>query len=146
MRFIHAADLHIDSPLRGLNRFEGAPVARLRSATRQALTRLVDLALDEEVDFVLIAGDLYDRDWQDFHTGLFVREQMVRLGRAGVKVFIVQGNHDAQGVISRQLPWPSSNWITSVRPGTRCSAAARAAAARAASWVGKVSENTLLNL
>ena len=115
MRFIHAADLHIDSPLRGLNRFEGAPVARLRSATRQALTRLVDLALDEEVDFVLIAGDLYDRDWQDFHTGLFVREQMVRLGRAGVKVFIVQGNHDAQGVISRQLPWPDNVKVFSSR-------------------------------
>ena len=115
MRFIHAADLHIDSPLRGLNRFEGAPVARLRSAARQALTRLVDLALDEEVDFVLIAGDLYDRDWQDFHTGLFVREQMVRLGRAGVKVFIVQGNHDAQGVISRQLPWPDNVKVFSSR-------------------------------
>lgn len=115
MRFIHAADLHIDSPLRGLNRFEGTPVARLRSATRQALTRLVDLAIDEEVDFVLIAGDLYDRDWQDFHTGLFVREQMVRLGRQGVKVFIVQGNHDAQGVISRQLPWPDNVKVFSSR-------------------------------
>lgn len=115
MRFLHAADLHIDSPLRGLNRFEGAPVARLRSATRQALTRLVDLAIDEQVDFLLIAGDLYDRDWQDFHTGLFVREQMVRLGRSGVKVFIVQGNHDAQGVISRQLPWPDNVKVFSSR-------------------------------
>ena len=64
---------------------------------------------------VLIAGDLYDRDWQDFHTGLFVREQMVRLGRAGVKVFIVQGNHDAQGVISRQLPWPDNVKVFSSR-------------------------------
>lgn len=108
MRFIHAADLHIDSPLRGLNRYEGAPVARLRGATRQALVRLVDLAIDEQVAFVVIAGDLYDRDWQDFHTGLFVREQMVRLGRYGIKVFIVQGNHDAQGVISRQVPWPDN--------------------------------------
>lgn len=108
MRFIHAADLHIDSPLRGLNRYEGAPVERLRGATRQALARLVDLAIDEQVAFVLIAGDLYDRDWQDFHTGLFVREQMVRLGRQDIKVFIVQGNHDAQGVISRQVPWPDN--------------------------------------
>ncbi len=115
MRFLHAADLHIDSPLRGLNRFEGAPVTRLRGATRQALIRLVDLAIDEKVDFVLIAGDLYDRDWPDFHTGLFVREQMVRLGRAGVKVFIVQGNHDAQGVISRQLPWPDNVKVFSSR-------------------------------
>lgn len=104
MRFIHAADLHIDSPLRGLSRYEGAPVDRLRIATRRALERLVDLALDEQVNFVLLAGDLYDRDWQDFHTGLFFREQMVRLVRGNIRVFIVQGNHDAQGVISRQLP------------------------------------------
>ncbi|WP_239467080.1 metallophosphoesterase family protein [Rhodoferax koreense] len=106
IRFIHAADLHIDSPLRGLGRYAGAPVERLRNATRRALVQLVDLALREQVHFVLLAGDLYDRDWPDFHTGLFFREQMVRLVRAGTAVFVVQGNHDAQGVISRQLPLP----------------------------------------
>ena len=108
MRFIHAADLHIDSPLRGLSRYDGAPVDRLRNATRRALVQLVDLALDEQVNFVLLAGDLYDCDWSDFHTGLFFREQMVRLARANIRVFIVQGNHDAQGVISRQLPLPEN--------------------------------------
>lgn len=115
MRFLHAADLHIDSPLRGLDRYEGAPVQRLRTATRSALERLVDKALAERVDFVLLAGDIYDRDWQDFHTGLFFREQMVRLGRAGIRVFMVQGNHDAQGVISRQLPLPSNVTVFSSR-------------------------------
>ena len=115
MRFIHTADLHIDSPLRGLSRYEGAPLERLRGATRRALERLVDLAVDERIDFLLIAGDLYDRDWQDFHTGLFVREQMVRLGRAGIAVFIVQGNHDARGVISRQVPWPDNVKVFSSR-------------------------------
>ena len=115
MRFIHTADLHIDSPLRGLSRYEGAPLERLRGATRRALERLVDLAIDEEIDFLLIAGDLYDRDWQDFHTGLFVREQMVRLGRASIPVFIVQGNHDARGVITRQVPWPDNVKVFSSR-------------------------------
>lgn len=65
MRFLHAADLHLDSPLRGLDRYEGAPVERLRTATRGALGALVDRVLAEPVDFVLFAGDLYDRDWQD---------------------------------------------------------------------------------
>jgi len=115
MRFIHASDLHIDSPLRGLDRYEGAPVARLRTATRAALERLVDMAIAERVDFVLFAGDIYDRDWQDFHTGLFFREQMVRLDRAGIRVFIVQGNHDAQGVITRQLILPSNVTVFSSR-------------------------------
>lgn len=115
IRFLHASDLHLDSPLRGLDRYDGAPVERLRTATRAALERLVDTGVAERIDFVLLAGDIYDRDWQDFHTGLFFREQMVRLGRAGIRVFIVQGNHDAQGVITRQLPLPSNVTVFSSR-------------------------------
>jgi DNA repair exonuclease SbcCD nuclease subunit len=115
MKFLHAADLHLDSPLRGLSRYEGAPVERLRGATRGAFARLVDLALQEKVDFVLLAGDIYDRDWQDFHTGLFFREQLVRLARARIRVFIVQGNHDAQGVITRQLSLPDNVTVFSSR-------------------------------
>lgn len=115
MRFLHASDLHIDSPLRGLDRYEGAPVARLRTATRAALERLVDMAIAEHVDFVLFAGDIYDRDWQAFQTGLFFRETMVRLGRAHIRVFIVQGNHDAQGVITRQLILPPNVTVFSSR-------------------------------
>ena len=114
-RFLHAADLHIDSPLRGLSRYAGAPVERLRNATRRALENLVDLALAEKVHFVLLAGDLYDRDWPDFHTGLFFRAQMVRLGRAHIAVFIVQGNHDAQGTITRELPLPEHVKVFSSR-------------------------------
>lgn len=104
MKFIHAADLHIDSPLRGLDSYEGAPVQRLRGASRQALIALVNLAIEQGVDFVLLAGDIYDGNWTDFHTGLFFREQMLRLRRAGVLVFIVKGNHDAESQITRQLP------------------------------------------
>jgi exonuclease SbcD len=108
MRFIHAADLHIDSPLRGLSAYDGAPVDRLRAATRQALQRLIDLAVAERVDFVLLCGDIFDSDWQDFRTGLFFRSCMAQLERAGIRVFIVQGNHDAQGVISRTLQLPAN--------------------------------------
>lgn len=115
IRFLHASDLHIDSPLRGLDRYDGAPVERLRTATRGALERLIDKAISERVDFVIFSGDLYDCEWQDFHTGLFFREQMVRLGRAGICVFIVQGNHDAQGVISKQLVLPSNVTVFSSR-------------------------------
>ena len=115
MRFIHASDLHIDSPLRGLDRYDGAPVERLRTATRSAFERLIDTALAERVDFVLFAGDIYDCDWQDFHTGLFFRGQLVRLERAGIRVFIVQGNHDAQGVISKQLVLPPNVTVFSSR-------------------------------
>ncbi|MCC7157693.1 MAG: DNA repair exonuclease [Bryobacterales bacterium] len=115
MRFIHAADLHIDSPLRGLARYDGAPVERLRTATRSAFERLIDKAISERVDFLLLAGDIYDCDWQDFHTGLFFRGQLVRLEREKIRVFIVQGNHDAQGVISKQLVLPPNVTVFSSR-------------------------------
>ena len=104
MKFIHAADLHVDSPLRGLGAYDGAPVERLRGATRQALVALVDLAIAREVDVVLLAGDIFDRDWTDFRTGLFFRDQMVRLTRTGVRVFVVRGNHDAASEITKRLP------------------------------------------
>lgn len=104
MKFIHAADLHIDSPLRGLDAYEGAPIERLRGASRLALCGLVELALERQVDVVLFAGDIYDGDWADFSTGLFFREQLLRLTNAGVRVFIVKGNHDAESQITRTLP------------------------------------------
>ena len=103
-RFIHAADIHLDSPLCGLAAYPGAPVDDVRAATRRALANLVDLAETERVDFMVIAGDLYDGDWKDFQTGLFFTHQMARLGRAGIPVVMVLGNHDAQAVITRSLP------------------------------------------
>ena len=78
-RFIHAADVHLDSPLQGLEVHEGAPVELLRGATRRALENLVQLAIEENINFLVIAGDVYDGDWKDYSTGLFFRSQMVRL-------------------------------------------------------------------
>ena len=77
--FLHAADIHLDSPLKGLERYENAPVERIRGATRRAFTRLIDLAIDKRVDFVLIAGDLYDGDWRDYNTGLYLVRELGRL-------------------------------------------------------------------
>jgi DNA repair protein SbcD/Mre11 len=104
VKFIHAADLHVDSPLCGLDAYEGAPVQRLRGASRQALAALVDLAIEQRVALVLLAGDIFDGNWADFRTGLYFREQMTRLRRAGILGFIARGNHDAQSQITRQLP------------------------------------------
>ena len=104
LRFLHAADLHIDSPLRGLDARDGAPVERLRGATRQAFVALVDLALRRQVNLVILAGDLYDGDWTDFRTGLFVHAQLARLAAPGIFAFVVRGNHDAESLITRQLP------------------------------------------
>ena len=107
-KFLHAADLHLDSPLRGLARYEGAPVERLRNATRQALANLVELAIEEKVAFVLIAGDVYDGDWDDYHTGLYFIAQMARLREAEIPVYLIAGNHDAQSKMTRSLRLPET--------------------------------------
>ena len=104
--FIHAADLHLDSPLRGLDRYDGAPVEEIRGATRRAVENLVDLAIAQSVDFLLIAGDIYDGDWRDYNTGLFFLAQMSRLRESGVQVFFIRGNHDAASQITRRLALP----------------------------------------
>jgi DNA repair exonuclease SbcCD nuclease subunit len=105
-RFLHAADIHLDSPLRGLSRYEGAPVEALRNATRRALENLVQTAIELEVQFVVIAGDLYDGDWKDYNTAQFLVRQMSRLDKAGIPVVTISGNHDAQSKLTRQLNLP----------------------------------------
>lgn len=105
-RFLHAADIHLDSPLRGLSRYEGLPEDDIRGATRAAFDNLVQRAIDEAVDFVIIAGDLFDGDWKDMGTGIYFARAMGRLNQEGIPVFLLSGNHDAESVLTRSVPWP----------------------------------------
>ena len=117
MKFIHAADIHLDSALHGLKRYDGAPVDEIRSATRRAFDNLIEVAIDEEFDFVLLAGDIYDGDWKDYNTGLYFVEHMVRLRDAGIRVFMVAGNHDAASQITKHLRLPENvKMFTSSKP------------------------------
>ena len=113
--FVHAADIHLDSSLHGLERYEGAPVDEIRSATRRAFDNLIELAIDEEVAFVLLVGDLYDGDWKDYNTGLYFVERMGRLREAGIRVFIVAGNHDAASQITKHLRLPDNVTLFSTK-------------------------------
>jgi len=107
-RFLHAADLHLDSPLRGLEGYEDAPVDEIRGATRRAFENLISLAIEEDVKFVLLSGDLFDGNWKDFNAGLFFINRISRLSRKGIKVFMVSGNHDAASRIARELRLPEN--------------------------------------
>ncbi|HMP78470.1 MAG TPA: DNA repair exonuclease [Pirellulaceae bacterium] len=107
-RFIHAADIHLDSPLKGLEKYEGAPVDEIREATRRALENLVALAIDRAVHFVLIAGDVYDGNWRDHNTGLFFVNQMHRLREASIPVVMISGNHDAANRMTHSLRLPDN--------------------------------------
>jgi exonuclease SbcD len=106
--FIHAADLHIDSPLAGL-RLKDEEVARWFSdAGRRAVQALIDETIASEAAFLIIAGDVFDGDWKDVTTGLFFVRAISALHRKGIRTFIVKGNHDAESLMSRDLPYPDS--------------------------------------
>jgi DNA repair protein SbcD/Mre11 len=114
-RFIHTGDIHLDSPLKGLSGQQGAAAERIRTATRAALDNLVSQAIEEQVAFVIIAGDLYDGDWRDYQTGLFFVRQMGRLAQAEIPVFLLYGNHDAESQITRRLVLPANVRVFSAR-------------------------------
>src|ERR1017187_3041885 len=104
-RFIHAADIHLDSPLLSLDEYPGAPLEEIRMATRRALARLVDVAIESAANFVVIAGDLFDGEWRDCNTGLYFVSQMKRLRAVGIPVYISLGTHDAANRRTLVRPW-----------------------------------------
>jgi exonuclease SbcD len=105
VKFLHAADIHLDSPLAGLQARVDLPDEVIRHCERRAFAAMIDLARAEDVAFVVIAGDLYDGDWRDFSTGLFFAEEMRRLARP---CFLLRGNHDARSLITRSLRLPEN--------------------------------------
>jgi len=113
--FLHAADIHLDSPLRGLEGYADAPVSQLRQATRRAFDNLIALAIEEQVAFVLLSGDLYDGDWKDYNTGLFFINRMGMLRKAGIRVFLASGNHDAASQITKALRLPDNVHLFSTK-------------------------------
>lgn len=114
--FIHAADLHIDSPLAALGRKNAAAAACFADAGRQAVTALIEETLASSAKFLVIAGDIFDGDWADYTTGLFFIRELAKLERADIPVFIVRGNHDAESKITKGLQnWPANVHLFSSR-------------------------------
>ena len=102
-RFVHTADIHLDSPVRSLALRDPEIAEMIGNATRQAFERTVDLCLEERVDALMIAGDLYDGDLRSMKTAVFFGSRMRRLTETGIRVFVVRGNHDAESVITKHL-------------------------------------------
>lgn len=106
--------------MQGLALHDAAPTERLQGATRRALQNLVDLALAERVDLVLLAGDLFDGDWRDYNTGVYFAAQMARVRDAGIPIVALQGNHDAQSVMTKTLAFDRAGvqMLSTARPQT----------------------------
>ena len=106
LRFLHAADLHLDSPFRGLTNLP--PVIRdyIRESTFMALQRMVQLAMSEQVDFILISGDVYDLSDRSLRAQLRFQQAMNSLAEAGIHVYLIHGNHDSEDGARARLNWP----------------------------------------
>lgn len=117
-RFVHTADIHLDSPLRSLAMRNPELAEIVGDASRQAFISIVDLCLSERVDALVIAGDLYDGDQTSMKTARFLATQMARLHEADIKVLKIRGNHDSLSRISKQLIFPDTVTIFGGRPST----------------------------
>jgi exonuclease SbcD len=108
LRFIHAADLHLDSPFKGLQHLPKLVRDRIMKSTFVAYEKMIQFALDQKVDFVLIAGDVYDHSTRSLQAQLQFKQGLERLDSAQISCFVVHGNHDPLDGFKIPLEWPAS--------------------------------------
>jgi len=106
--FVHAADLHLDSPFKGLSRVPETVRRRLKEAAFVSLQRIVDAARRERADFVVLAGDLYDAADRSLRAQLRLKRMLEDLAEDGIGVFAVHGNHDPESGRKAMLDWPEN--------------------------------------
>ena len=104
--FIHVSDLHLDSPFVGLSGDDAEIAGVLRNATFQAFDNVIRLCIERSVDFLLIAGDVYDATDRSLRAQLAFRSGLQKLSEAGIRSFVVHGNHDPLDGWSSSLEWP----------------------------------------
>lgn len=105
-KFVHTADLHLDTPFGGMSEVDEQIAARLRDATLQAFDNIVELCLQQRVAFLLVAGDVYDAKDRSLRAQLRFRDGLTRLSQAGVSTFVVHGNHDPLSSRIATIQWP----------------------------------------
>lgn len=130
-RFVHAADLHIDSPFKGLRDVDARVAARLQSATYEAFRNLIRLCIDEQAAFLLIAGDVYDGEDRGVRAQVRFRDGLAELSSRGIETFIVHGNHDPLDGWVSQMSWPAGVHIFGPVPEWRVGHLARPSAGEA---------------
>ncbi|WP_119325964.1 metallophosphoesterase [Companilactobacillus musae] len=94
MKFLHAADLHLDTPFVGISNFSKELQKKLRASTYQAAQKVFETALKEQVDFVILAGDIFDDTDSSLKAQMFLKEEFEKLATANIKVYLIYGNHD----------------------------------------------------
>ncbi|WP_415426894.1 metallophosphoesterase family protein [Staphylococcus borealis] len=94
IKFIHCADLHLDSPFKSKSHLAPSIFEDVQNSAYESFKKIVDTALKEEVDFVLIVGDLFDSENRTLRAEVFLKEQFKRLEKEQIFVYVSHGNHD----------------------------------------------------
>ena len=146
VRFLHTADLHLDSPLKSLAARNAGLADIIAQASRTALRNLVDTALDQSVDALLIAGDLFDGDQRDIKTAMVLQRELRRLHKAAIPVFIIKGNHDAQAQLLGVVDLPDNVHVFDGKGGKsgRCHFANDRAVVHGVSFANRQAPKSLL--
>lgn len=116
IRYIHAADLHLDTPFSGIAKASPEMANLLRAATFSALNRLTQLCLAHKPDFLVLAGDLYNDEEHSIKAQLKLREACATLNSASISVFIVNGNHDPLSSRLNAIDWPENSFFFPAEP------------------------------
>lgn len=111
MTFIHAADLHLDSPMLGLRHLPQTIFQRLKESTFISFSKIIDVAIQHGVDFVILAGDLFDGEDRSIRAQTRFRKQIERLAQYQIPVFIVHGNHDHLSGKWANIPLPPNAYV-----------------------------------
>ena len=106
--FIHAADLHLDSPFKEISEVDKEISLELAESTFKAFGKIIDICIEKQVDFLLIAGDIYDGSDRSLRAQLRFRDELKRLSESGINAYIVHGNHDPLDGWSANLEWPEN--------------------------------------
>lgn len=117
-KFIHAADLHLDSPFKGLSDVPAPLLKQILQSTFKAFERLVQTAIEEQVDFVLLSGDIYDLEERSIKAQSAFRAQMEQLNRHAIPVFLIHGNHDFLEGETNHLNMPENVVVFGPHPET----------------------------
>lgn len=117
-RFLHTADLHLDSPLKALALRDPDLARELGVASRSSFSRIIDLCIEEDVAFLLIAGDLWDGTHSSTKTPRFLKQELLRLEQAGIECFLIRGNHDAMAKKTAELELPANTRLFDHKPAT----------------------------
>lgn len=106
--FVHAADFHLGSPIKAVGRASRQRSEALREAGYTAVERIFDVAIEESVDFVIVAGDIYDEESRSVRANEFVAEQFARLAEADIRAYVTYGNHDPVGSAPTYVDLPDN--------------------------------------